>query len=133
MLLAEAKCNKIKGTASRNRSGLGFKARQRVAGVSADKVQRAELLRIFGNIEAEKRLVEVMNKRLSGEQTIVVPLDGAPEEKQGNYFCGWLRWCKDMETSDMRWAALLRKDASYIRLLLNSLQDSLPTPSRLSC
>ena len=41
MLLAEAKCNKIKGTASRNRSGLGFKARQRVAGVSADKVQRA--------------------------------------------------------------------------------------------
>ena len=133
MLLAEAKCNKIKGTASRNRSGLGFKARQRVAGVSADKVQRAELLRIFGNIEAEKRLVEVMNKRLSGEQTTVVPLDGAPEEKQGNYFCGWLRWCKDMETSDMRWAALLRKDASYIRFLLNSVQDSLPTPSRLRC
>ena len=47
-------------------------------------MQRAELLRIFGNIEAEKRLVEVMNKRLSGEQTTVVPLDGAPEEKQGN-------------------------------------------------
>ena len=53
MLLAEAKCNEMKGTASRNRSGLGIKARQHVAGVSADKVQRVELLRIFGNIEAE--------------------------------------------------------------------------------
>lgn len=130
-LLAEAKVSKIIMNPSKNRAGLGFKARSRVAGMSADKVARAEILRIFGEIEAEKRLVYVMNRPLTGEQTAAVPLDGCPEEKKGNYFCGWLKW-KDTQPPDMSWA-LIRKDASYIRFLLNAIQDSLPTPSRLRC
>jgi len=132
MLLAEAKCGKITGNPSKNQVGLGWGVRNRLAGMSADKVERTVILRIFGNIEAEKRLVKIMNKRLTGEQTAIVPLDGCPEEKQGNYFCGWMKW-EDTETVDMKWAALLRKDASYIRFVLNAIQDSLPTPSRLRC
>ena len=54
-MLAEAKVSKIIMNPSKNCVGLGFKARSRVAGMSKDKVERAEILRIFGEIEAEKR------------------------------------------------------------------------------
>ena len=132
LLLAEAKVSKIIMNPSKNRAGLGFNARSRVAGMSADKVERAEILRIFGEIEAEKRLVKVMNRPLTGDQTTVVPLGGCPEEKQGNYFCRWLQW-EDTQSAGMKWSTLLHKDPSYIRFLLNATQDSLPTPSRLRC
>ena len=69
-------------------SGLGYKPRTRAAGMSKEKAERAEILRIFGKIEEEKRLVKVMSKTLMGEQTAVVLLDGCPDEKKGN--CFWM-------------------------------------------
>ena len=44
--------------------------------MSKEKAQRAEILRIFGEIEEENRLVKVMGKPVTGEQIAVVPLDG---------------------------------------------------------
>ena len=60
--------------------------------MSKETPQRAEILRIFGEIEEERRLVKVMSMRRTGDQIAVVPLNGCPDDKKGNYFCGWLRW-----------------------------------------
>ena len=130
-LLAEAKVGKMIMNPTSG-TGLGYKPRSRVAGMSREKAERAEIMRIFGEIEAERRLVKIMNKPLSGEQTAVVPLDGCPDEKHGNYFCGWLRWENTLAV-EVGWATLLRKDPSYLKFVLNATQDSLPTPSRLRC
>ena len=53
-------------------------------------------------------MVKVMSRPLEDEQTAVVPLDGYPEEKKGNYFCDWLKWAGTLKAVDMRWAILLR-------------------------
>ena len=97
-----------------------------------EKAERAEIIRIFGEIEKEKRLVKVMSKTLSGEQTAVVLLDGCPDENKGNYLCGWLRW-ENALAANVQWKTLLRKSASYLKFVLNATQDSLPTPIRLRC
>ena len=130
-LLAEAKVSKMILNPTSG-TGLGYKPRTRAAGMSKEKAERAEILRIFGEIEEEKRLVKVMSKPLIGEQTAIVPLDGCPDEKKGNYFCGWLRW-ENTLAANVQWETLLRKSASYLKFVLNATQDSLPTPSRLRC
>ena len=58
--------------------------------------------------------------------------DAHPEEKKGNYFCGWLKW-KKVVAVDLRWNQLLQKQDSFLTFVLNATQDSLPTPSRLKC
>ena len=74
--------------------------------VMYDGLKSPPLALIFGEIEEEKRLVKVMSKTRTGEQTAVVPLDGCPDEKKGNYFCGWLRW-ENTLAADVQWGTLL--------------------------
>ena len=69
--------------------------------------------------------MKVMSKPLEDSDP-----DTHPDEKKGNYFCGWLKW-KNAMMVDLRWDQLLRKQDSYLRFVLNATQDSLPTPSRL--
>ena len=130
-LLAEAKVSKMIMNPTSG-TGLGYKPRTRAAGMSKEKPQCAEILRIFREIEEEKRLLEVMSKTLAGEQTAVVPLDGCPDEKKGTYFCDWLRW-ESALAANVQWETLLRKSVFYLKFVPNAAQDSLPTPSRLRC
>ena len=53
-----------------------------------------------------------------------------PEEKKGNYFCGWLKW-ENAVMVHLRWNQLSKKTDSFMTFLLNATQDSLPTPNRL--
>ena len=83
------------------------------------------MLRVFKEIYEEERLVKVMSKPLEDSDP-----DTHPDEKKGNYFCGWLKW-KSAMMVDLRWDQLLRKQDSYLKFVLNATQESLPTPSRL--
>jgi len=80
---------------------------------------------VFKVIYEDERLVKVMSKPLEDSDP-----ETYPEEKKGNYFCGWLKW-KNAVMVDLRWNQLLKKTDSFMGFLLNATQDSLPTPNRL--
>ena len=129
-LLAEVKTGKIKGTSS-DGAGVGYGVRRKWSRPQdKHKGEREAMLHVFGEIAKENRLVKVMSKPLEGEQVSTVPLHGKPDEKRGNYFCGWLTW-RNVVSLDLRWNRILQKQDSYLRFALNAVQDSLPTPSRL--
>ena len=90
-LLAEAKVSQMIMNPSSG-TQLGYRPRNRAAGMSQEKAERAKILRIFEKIKEGKLLAKVMCEPLIGEQTAIVPLDRCRDEKKGNYFCGWLRW-----------------------------------------
>ena len=54
------------------------------------KGEREAILRVFGEIAKESRVVKVTSKPLEGDQVSTVPLHGKLDEKGGNYFCGRL-------------------------------------------
>ena len=128
-LRAERRHRKITMQPSENRAGVGYGVRRRVF-TNPVKAERAEIMAIFGEIEAEKRLVEIMSKTLQGEQVSKVRLGGCPDEKEGNYFCDWLKWESALAV-DTRWNTMMQKTDSYCKFYVNAVQDSLPTPSRL--
>ena len=123
-LQAEAKTRQVMGRAT-DGAGIGFGYQQRCRPCDGPKAEREEMLRVFKEIYEEERLVKVMSKPLEDSDLSV-----HPEDKKGNYFCGWLKW-KNAMMVDLRWDQLLRKQDSYLRFVLNATQDSLPTPSRL--
>ena len=52
---------------------------------------------------------------------------------QKKHFSEWLKW-ECATAVDLSWQQLLHKQSdSYLRFLLNSTEDSLPTPSVLKC
>ena len=58
------------------------------------------MLCVFGEIARENHLVKVMSKPLEGDQVSTVPLNGKPDEKRGNYFCGQLS-CRGVMSLDL--------------------------------
>ena len=108
-----------------DRTGIGFDYQLIGRPCDGPKAEGEEMLRVFKEIYEEGRLVKVMSKPLEDSDS-----DTHPDEKKGNYFCGWLKW-KNAMVVDLRWDQLLRKQNSYLRFVLNATQDSLPTPSRL--
>ena len=126
-LLAEVKTGKIKGTSS-DRAGVGYGVRRKWRRPQDKaKGEREAMLHVLGEIAKENCLVNVMSKPLEGEQVSTVLLHGKPDEKRGNYFCGWLPW-RNVVSLDLRWNRILQKQDSYLRFALNAAQDSLPTP-----
>ena len=91
-LLAEVKTGKIKGISS-DGAGVGYGVQRKWSRPQdKHKGDREVMLHVFGEIAQENRLVKVTSKPLEGEQVSTVPLHGKPDEKRGNYFCGWLTW-----------------------------------------
>lgn len=123
-LRAEVKMGKIAGQSSEG-AGIGFGRRRRLRPLDSRKAERQEILRVFKEIAEEERLVKIMSKPL-------IASDDHPSEKKGNFFCDWLKW-KNASAADLRWNHLLQQQDSYLSVVLNSTQDSLPTPSRLKC
>ena len=123
-LQAEAKIRQVMGRAT-DGAGIGFGYQLRGRPCDGPKAEREAMLRVFKEIYEEERLVKVMSKPLEDSDP-----DTHPDEKKGNYFCGWLKW-KNAMMVDLRWDQLLRKQDSYLRFVLNATQESLPTPSRL--
>jgi hypothetical protein len=123
-LRAEVKTGKIVGAPSEG-AGIGFRGRRRCRPKALDKhkAEREEMLRVFSEIIEQERLVKIMSKPL-------VASDAHPFEKEGNYFCGWLKW-EAAQAVDLSWGRVLQKQDSFLKFVLNSTQDSLPTPSRL--
>ena len=121
---AEVKMGKIAGQSSEG-AGIGFGRRRRLRPLDSRKAERQEILRVFKEIAEEERLVKIMSKPL-------IASDDHPSEKKGNFFCDWLKW-KNASAADLRWSHLLQQQDSYLSVVLNSTQDSLPTPSRLKC
>ena len=113
-LLAEVKTNKIKGSAQTNRAGLGYgpsKHKRRIP--SGPKGEREQMLRVFTEIEEEARIVRALTQK--------------------KHFSEWLKWQCALAV-DLSWQQLLHKQSdSFLRFLLNSIEDSLPTPSVLKC
>ena len=64
------------------------------------------MLCVFGEIAKENRTVKVMSKPLERDQVSTVPLGGKPNEKRGNYFCGWLT-LRNVMALDLRWNEIL--------------------------
>ena len=66
------------------------------------KGEREAMLRVFGEMAKENRLVKVMSKSLEGHQVSTVLFHGKPDQKRGNSFCGWMTW-RDVVSLDLRW------------------------------
>ena len=124
------KSGNIKGISS-NGVGVGYGVRGKWSRPQDKHTgEREAMLHVFGEIAQENRLGKEMSKPLEGDQVSTVPLNGKPDEKGGNYFCGWLPW-RGVMPLDLRWNQILQKQDIYLRFPLNVVQDSLPTPSRL--
>ena len=113
-LLAEVKTNKIKGNCQIGTAGVGFGPRKlRSRSLSAPKREREEMLRVFTEMEEEKRLVKALTSK--------------------SHFSEWLRWDGAMAV-DLSWKRLLyHQSDSYLHFALNSIEDTFPTPSVLKC
>jgi len=71
------------------------------------------MLRVFTEIEEEKRLVKALTTK--------------------SHFSEWLRWDGAMAV-DLSWKRLLyHQSDSYLHFALNSIEDTCPTPSVLKC
>ena len=113
-LLAEAKPNKIKGNAQTTRAGLGYGPSKHKRRIPSDpKGECEQMLRVFTPREEEGRIVRALTQK--------------------KHFSEWLKW-ECATAVDLSWQQLLHKQSdSYLRFLLNSTEDSLPTPSVLKC
>ena len=105
-LQAEAKIRQVMGRAT-DGAGIGFGYQLRGRPCDGPKAEREAMLRVFKDIYEEERLVKVMSKPLEDSDP-----DTHPDEKKGNYFCGWLKWENAMIV-DLRWDQLLRKQDLY--------------------
>ena len=95
------KTGKIKGFSS-DGAGVGYGVQRKWSRPQdKHKGEREAMLHVFGEISKENRLVKVTSKPLKGEQVSTVPLHGKPDEKRGNYFCGWLT-CTSVMSLDLR-------------------------------
>jgi hypothetical protein len=74
--------------------------------------ERMLAMSLFHEIEESKRVVEVITNK--------------------EHFGEWVR-THDVIGLDMRWEALAQKSESYLTFVLNSIEDTLPSPSVLKC
>jgi hypothetical protein len=109
-LIAEVKTSKIVGRPSQG-AGVGYGVRLSKAKTRAQE-ERMLAMSLFHEIEESKRVVEVITNK--------------------EHFGEWVR-THDVIGLDMRWEALAQKSESYLTFVLNSIEDTLPSPSVLKC
>ena len=109
-LIAEVKTSKIVGRPSQG-SGVGYRVRLPMAKNKA-QLERTMAISLFHEMQESKRIVEVITNK--------------------EHFGEWVR-IHDVIGLDMRWEALALTSESYLTYLLNSIEDTLPTPSVLKC
>ena len=111
--LAEVRMNKIKGQTQTNRAGVGYGPTVRWRTPSGPKREREQMLRIFTEIEEEKRILSAITRK--------------------SHFSEWVNW-EGALAVDLRWQHVLHKQSdTWLRAVLNSTEDTLPTPSVLKC
>lgn len=109
-LVAEVKTSKMVGRASQG-AGVGYGVRLSKAKTKS-QLERTLAMSIFHEMEESKRVVEVITNK--------------------EHFGEWVR-THDVIGLDMRWESLALKSESYLTYVLNSIEDTLPTPSVLKC
>ena len=108
-LLAEVRMNKVKGRGQTNQAGLGYGIRH--APKQGQRREREEVLQVFSEIEEQNRIVRALTKR--------------------KCFSDWLKWESALAV-DLSWQQLLHKHSdSYLKFVLNSIENTLPTPDNL--
>ena len=108
-LLAEVRMNKIKGRGQTNQAGLGYGVQR--APKQGQRREREEVLQVFSEIEEQNRIVRALTKRTC--------------------FSDWLKWESALAV-DLSWQHLLHKQSdSYLKFVLNSIENTLPTPDNL--
>ena len=108
-LVAEVKMDKIKGRSQTNQAGLGYGVRY--ATKKGLKREREQVLQVFSKIAEEERILRALTKRTC--------------------FSNWLKWDSALAV-DLSWQHILhRYSDSHFKFVLNSIENTLPTPDNL--